>query len=203
MSLLLLLLACGEAPKKVDRADTAEAWERPTFEGDGLPASPDTGHPRPSSSPENTDTASGGDTGEAELPSLIITDGLFTTFGGTFAYLVLSGSYVSCYDAIVGGAFPEGIYIQLQAGGEGDGGGFGGGGGGGDVDWAADYAACGEAPCWSAYEWVYQGESGALGPDATLSITDYDAHYLTVDWQSAVSSGEQLLFYNCGAYEDW
>jgi len=25
MSLLLLLLACGEAPKKADRADTAEA----------------------------------------------------------------------------------------------------------------------------------------------------------------------------------
>ena len=201
MSPLLLLLACSEGPKKADRTDTTEAWERPTFTGDGLPPSPDTGHPRPASA-EGPDTASGGDTGdtgEAELPSLIITDGLFTTISGTFAYLVLSGSYVSCYDAIVGGAFPEGIYIQLLAG-EG-GGGFGGGGG--EADWAGDYAACGEAPCWSAYEWVYQGESGALGPESSVSITDYDAHYLTVDWQSAVSSGEQLLFYNCGAYEDW
>ncbi len=199
MSPLLLLLACSPGPKKADRADTAEAWERPTFTGDGLPPSPDTGHPRPSSSPENTDTADTADTGEPALPSFALTEGLFTTISGSFAYLVLSPSYVSCYDAIVGGAFPEGLYIQLIA--PGDGGGFGGGGGA--VDWTGDYAACGEAPCWTAYEWVYQGESGALGADASVSITDYDAHYLTVDWQSAVSSGEQLVFYNCGAYEDW
>ena len=185
---LLLLFAC-------DRSKDEEAkpgWEHPSFSGDGLPTSEDTDHGRGEA---DTGADTGGDTGgdTGPTPSLIITDGLFAWYDygeyGVFGVLSLLTEASSCGTIYGGTSSADGIYAYLYA----------------DATqlnegWAGTWSACGDAPCADIFS-LLGGEFGYLDGEVTLSA--YDAHYVTVGWSTEASEGADLTIYNCGDGFNW
>lgn len=183
MRLLILLAAC--------RPGATPPWTPPVFEGDGLPPSADTAHDR-----DRTDTGvtltGTGDTGSASV-SFDVQDGLFGWYDyqsyGVYGYLALLEEPLGCAELFGAYVYPDGVYFTLVAEPSAPEEGF-----------AGHWGPCGQAPCQQAF-WLLGGEFGYL--DGWVDVTAYDAHYLTVDWSTEVSSGEGLTFYNCGDALPW
>lgn len=190
----VLLTGCGETPEATPGED---AWDTPELEGDGLPPSSDTQHGTPP--PTGATPMPGeGDTPAPEQPALVVVDGLFAwssknglNLTGT---LVLFSASVSCHDlfGVTDTVSPDGLYFTIfpmpfveptEA-------------------WVQSYPVCGSPPCFRGYSKV-AGESVTLEADASLTVSSYDDHYLTVSWVTPVSEGEGLTLYNCGDRLNW
>jgi hypothetical protein len=186
----LLLFACD---RQKDDVGDEPGWEYPSFSGDGLPSSEDTEHGRGEPDSE-ADTGDTGDTGgSGSTPELYITDGLFAWYDygeyGVFGVLSLLTEASTC-GAIYGGASTaDGVYAYLY----------------GDATqlsegWAGAWSSCGDAPCADIYS-LLAGEFGYV--DGEITITAYDAHYVTLDWSTEASEGADLTVYNCGDGAYW
>ena len=194
---LALVSACSGSGEEVETSPTPDEWQPPVFEGDGLPPSENTDH-------ETSDDQVGEQTpmeGDDDTPieeGVVVVDGRFAwstvPSGGYSASMALLEEKVDCH-ALYGpldNVTPDGVYYSIYP----------------DVDnsgapvWANEYRSCGRAPCFTAYTFIggaYEPLEGA----ATLTISSYDEHYLTVSWTSTASSGTDLRFYNCGMIDWW
>lgn len=181
----LILLAC--TPAAVD----STTWTPPNFDGDGLPPSEDTDH---GERPDTAATTDSGDTAtSASVPTILVADGLFTyvNYGayGIIGILALLTETAGCEQLLGGAGAPDGIYHYLY----------------GDKTnlsegWTGTWNSCGAPPCSDAF-WILGGAFGYL--EGELEITRYDAHYLTLDWSNAASTGTGLTIYNCGDVVNW
>lgn len=199
----VLLIGC-EAPENSPTPTSptpagTPTWAPPVFTGDGLPPSEDLNHATGDTDNELPD---GDDDDPGEEPAVLtIVNGLFTysqdvESGNWAASLVLMSITAGCDDLFgsVGKISPDGLYFTVYPDRSGETGTF--------PAWVGTYGLCGQAPCVSGYALI-AGEMGELEETAWVDITRYDAHYLTVNWNTSYSTGTDLTFYNCGAVSIW
>lgn len=204
LAALTLVAACTPAPEETPTPSAAPTpsptpgWEPPEFGGDGLPPSEGTDHNTGDTNPDGGGGDDGGDDGE--LPAISVVSGLFAydidENGMHIGSLILMNVTAGCDNLFgsVGKITPDGLYFSLfPAPTSGDETG---------PNWLNTYALCGTPACTSGYALV-AGEYDEFGEDTWLRLERYDAHYLTVDWSSPYSAGEDLTFYNCGNIAIW
>ena len=206
--------AVGCAEPVTPEQPTPEPWSYPSFSGDGLPASEDTDHQTYDSDEEDDGSATPtpGEGDEPAVPQLIVVDGLFSYsasssgddrddptdgFGPDIrrADMALLAKSIGCYDlfgSVDTGVGADGVYLEISTTTV-----------DGKPQWEGTFNQCRTGPpCFDGYA-IVAGEYLELGKRPSLTISSYDTHYLTVSWNTDVSSETGMTFYNCGPDSNW